>query len=145
MPDVVTCECGQPFPVTHRDSRSIFVCHCGRDVRVPKIAYVPGSEPHAGESSAIGILVVTFLVVAISTIRSPDALFSVGLLMILIGRIWLAARVLRELSLPNAAMVLLVPFMPTVFLFKRSDVVGLPFAYSVLGIFVAMAGFNDMM
>jgi len=148
MPDVVTCECGQPFPVTHRDSGSIFVCHCGRDVRILKIAYSPGSASSSDKTSAngtaIGILVLTFLVAAISASQFPGALFPVGLLMIFIGRVWLAALVFRELDLPNAMMVLLVPFMPTVFLFKRFDVAGLPFAYSILGAFVALSGFEYM-
>lgn len=148
MSDVVTCECGQPFPVTARDAGSTFVCHCGRDVRIPRVAYTPGSAPRDGENSAnrpaIAILVATFIVAAISATQSPGALFPVGLLMIFIGRVWLAALVLRELDLPNAMMVLLVPFMPTVFLFKRFDIAGLPFAYSVLGVFVAMSGFDSL-
>lgn len=71
---------------------------------------------------------------------SPPLLMLLGVLMIITGRIWFAAQILGEMGIENALWVFVVPFMPTVYFFKRIDVAWKPFFFGLAGFAALLIG-----
>lgn len=86
------------------------------------------------------IIGIAFVFVLAISLFSQSHLILVGLCMVIAGRIWFAAQILAELDLANAITVFVVPFMPTLFFFKRFDVAWKPFLFGIVGIILFLIG-----
>ncbi len=100
---------------------------------------IPEETARPAANPTVFFAVTLFTVVIVGVLFTP-LLFPIGILMIMAGRIWFALQILGQMSLPNAMMVLFVPFMPTVFLFKRFDIAWMPFSFGIAGFIVSIVG-----
>lgn len=82
----------------------------------------------------------TIVIALLASLQSPALLVLIGLLTVFVGRIWFAVQILREMAPPNALLVLLVPFMPTIFFFQRLEITWKPFVYGIMGIAMVIIG-----
>lgn len=141
----LTCVCGRTLEVRAGDAGSSFPCACGKDMAVPSLSELKAiitaeeaqsdtalSAPRDTKRDLIFVVAVLLPTIALG-VFAPVALAPVGLLMLLVARIWFAYQILREMAPANALIVFFIPFMPTLFLFNRFDVAWKPFLLGVLG------------
>ena len=145
----ISCDCGRSVDAKPSDAGASLACACGSKVVVPPLSSLramvddtgpDGAVESPGDGDAKGnavFVAATLLVPAVLGIAYTPALILSGVLMFFVARIWFALQILREMTLPNALLVFFVPFMPTLFLFKRFDVAWKPFLLGVIG-FVAI-------
>jgi hypothetical protein len=143
----VTCVCGKPIPVRAGDAGSVKRCTCGAETDVPSLSVLCASSEsiHPEESNRaalhpVALFGVTFASALVVGIVSGPLLVFLGFWIFTGGRLWLAAQILREMSLPNAMLVVLVPFVPTIFLIKRFDIAWRPFLFGVMGNLAMLVG-----
>ncbi|WP_417745881.1 hypothetical protein [Rosistilla oblonga] len=144
----VKCECGNLLIVRSSDAGSRRPCTCGNEVAVPPLSVLRQSPhieaetdtPEKQTSHPLLVFGIALVGVFIVGFLSPPALMPLGWLMIFAGRFWFSIQILAEMALPNALLVFFVPFMPTVFLFKRFDIAWRPFLFGVFGIVVMLIG-----
>lgn len=96
----------------------------------------------SGGLTVAAVFAAPLVIATLASLQSPTMLVPIGLLTFLVGRIWFAMQVLREMAPPNALMVLFVPFMPTIFFFQRIDITWKPFVYGIMGIVMLFMGLS---
>lgn len=142
----IVCDtCEQNITVRERDAEAEIMCVCGSRLMVPSLTTLQSradSQPLEASipAGALVLVVATLALILVAAVTDPSSLLAVGLVMFMVGRIWLTIQILRAMSVPDALMVLLVPFMPLVFLFKRFDIAWMPFFYGICGFLVASVG-----
>ncbi len=147
MDSTISCPCGQTFNVSLRDAGMTLGCHCGREVVVPQRRELAAKKSqqmsnfgHLSRYAMVSMGVIGIILIVMLAIQERGYLVLVGILMILAGRVWLALQILREMELANALLVLIVPLMPTVFLFMRFEIAWKPFLCGSVGYILLFAG-----
>lgn len=148
MDYTVPCDCGRSLIVRAGDAGATKSCDCGNQLQIPPLSVLRESPNVRDESTAAGtrghtgvvLFIVTIGIALLVSLQSPGFLVLIGLLTFIIGRVWFAMQILREMAPPNALMVLLVPFMPTIFFFQRIDITWKPFLYGIMGIVMMLIG-----
>ncbi len=149
MEYAVPCDCGRSLIVRAGDAGATKSCDCGKQLRIPPLSVlrelpnVHGDSTDArsrGGHSGVILFVATIAVAMLASLQSPALLVPIGFLTFIVGRVWFAMQILREMAPPNALMVLFVPFMPTIFFFQRLDITWKPFVYGIMGIIMLMIG-----
>lgn len=150
MEYTVTCDCGRSLNVRAGDAGTTKPCGCGTELQIPPLSVLRESANHAPIASRntrgyadIGIFGCTIALAAFASTQSTAFLIPIGLLVILVGRVWFAMQILREMAPPNALMVLLVPLMPTIFLFQRLEITWKPFLYGIMGFVMLLTGLSS--
>ena len=148
MEYTVPCNCGSSVVVRAGDAGATRTCACGKQLRVPPLSVLRESPcdgvPAPGKSTNgladLGMFAVTIAIALFSWFQSPSLLIPIGLLTVFAGRIWFAMQILREMAPANALVVLVVPFMPTMFFLQRLDITWKPFIYGIMGIAILIVG-----
>lgn len=145
----VACKCGRTMIVQGGDAGATKPCMCGNDLAIPSLSILRQSkveEPKAAKDhSKKGAVVFWLLVAAIAIggtlFHGPFSLLT-AIPIIFIARIWFALQILAQMTPGNALIVLLIPFMPTVFFFKRIDITWKPFVFGLLGYYLFFASIS---
>lgn len=154
MPFHVSCKCGRRLSASASDAGAQLRCGCGDTVLVPALSELRKSadtEVNSGSptgSSHNVILIATYFVTMLGfviflRVISAHAAVLGGLAMFLAARFWLAIQVLREMSVPNALVVFVVPFAQTIFTFKRFDIAWRPFTMGCAGLASLVLGLTS--
>ena len=143
------CECGSSITVRSGDAGTDKLCECGETIRVPSYSELMAIKtlPQSDDSPLVDrntlvIFGVAIVLLAFSGLFAIRFLLPIGVLMFISGRLWLTSQILREMTFLNAIIVFVVPFMPTLFLFKRFDIAWRPFLFGAIGLVVATAAGN---
>ncbi len=149
MDYTVSCSCGRSLIVRAGDAGATKSCDCGNQLQIPPLSVLRESpnvrdgssdaRSQGGQASVI-LFVATIAIAVLASLQSPALLVLVGFLTFVVGRVWFAMQILREMAPPNALMVLFVSFMPTIFFFQRLDITWKPFLYGIMGIAMLMIG-----
>lgn len=149
MDYTVPCNCGRSLIVRAGDAGATKSCDCGNQLQIPPLSVLRESPSlgvgstdarSRGGHTGVILFVATIAIAILASLQSPTLLVPIGFLTIIIGRVWFAMQILREMAPPNALMVLFVPFMPTIFFFQRLDITWKPFVYGIMGIVMLMIG-----
>jgi hypothetical protein len=149
MDYIVPCDCGRSLIVRAGDAGATKSCDCGKQLQIPPLSVLrespnvrDGSTDATSQGGHAGVFlfVATIGIAVFASLQSPALLVLVGFLTFIVGRVWFAMQILREMAPPNALMVLFVPFMPTIFFFQRLDITWKPFLYGIMGIVMLMIG-----
>lgn len=131
------------------DAGTTRVCDCGNNLRIPPLSVLQESATDApavsrndGGYLEVIVFACTIAVAVLASMRSQTLLIPVGLVTILVGRLWFAMQILREMAPANALMVLFVPFVPTIFFFQRLEIAWKPFVYGIMGIAMLILGLS---
>jgi len=138
------CKCGSSIAVRSGDAGTDKLCECGETIAVPSYSELVATKtlPQSEASPLIDrntllIFSVAIALLVYSAVFATHFLLPIGVLMFIFGRLWLTSQILREMTFLNAMIVFIVPFMPTLFLFKRFDIAWRPFLFGAIGLLVA--------
>ncbi len=146
----VNCTCGRQLTVSASQAGMSCPCVCGLDVPVPSLGVLrraqlentttnPAIKPESGLAliSPGEILLIIFVMICGIVLFSQFGVRAVvpfGYLCWLIGRVWVACLILREMTFPAALVVFVIPFAQFYFALVRFDVTWRAVILSLVGL-----------
>jgi hypothetical protein len=143
----VPCDCGQTLLVRAGDAGATKLCACGQVVAIPSLSILRQSrveEPTtaARKNKDVGAIVFCGILLTIGLLAvvlpGPHMLLA-GFAMLLFSRLWFVGQIFAQMSPANALIVLLVPFMPTVFFVQNIRSTWRPFVFGLFGMYLMLS------